>query len=142
MTLREEHQMSSRVLIVDNDPCVSALYVEILAREGLDARSVTPPERAAVLVDQQTVDLLVVDVDLPDKKGPKVAWAIREKGHEMPIIGLVATDGAWDPDDLKDLGFSLLLNKPVEGPQLLLSVRNLVQTARPQEAAGGASQSA
>ena len=134
--------MAARILVVDHDPSVSALYVELLGREGFDAVSVTPPEKAAAMVDQGEVDLVVLDVDLPDKNGPKVAWAIREKGHDMPIVGLVSTEGAWDPEDLRDLGFSILLNKPVEGPQLLMSVRNLVQTVRAQEAAGGTTQSA
>ena len=83
--------------------------------------------------------MVVLDVDLPEKKGPKIAWAIREKGHEIPIVGLVDDEGDWDPDDLKDLGFSLLLNKPVDGPSLLLAIRNLIAPPRTREAAGGAS---
>ncbi len=133
--------MSGSVLVVDSDPSISALYVELLTRERMQAQAVSPPERAVVLVDQQPVSLLVLDVNLPEKKGPQIAWAIREKGYEIPIIGLLASDSAWDPDDLGDLGFTLLLHKPVEGTVLLRSVRKLV-SSRIREAAGGANQSA
>ena len=44
--------MSARVLVVDNDSSVSALYVELLGREGFDATSVSPPEKAAAQDDQ------------------------------------------------------------------------------------------
>ena len=107
------------------------MYVEILAREGVKAEAVASPERAVVLTDQSDVSLVVLDVDLPEKKGPKIAWAIREKGHGMPILGLLDSTGSWDPDDLDDLGFTRLINKPVEGPALLQNVRDLMQ-APPQ----------
>lgn len=133
--------MSGRVVVVDSDPSISALYVNVLAREGYQAEAAPSPEHVAVRVDQSPVDLVVLDVDLPEKKGPKIVWALREKGYAMPIIGLIEPGSDWDPDDLVDLGFSLLLNKPVEGHALLMAVRNLVKP-RTREAAGGANQSA
>lgn len=116
----------NRVLIVEGDPAIASLYVELLAREGVTAEAVASPEQAAVLVDQKPVALVVLDVDLPEKIGPKIAWAIREKGHHLPILGLLDARGDWDPDDLGDLGFTRLLSKPVEGTVLLQNVRELV----------------
>ena len=126
----------NRVLIIEGDPAIASLYVELLAHEGMTAEAVASPEQAVVLVDQQPVALVILDVDLPNKIGPKIAWAIREKGHKLPILGLIDAEGDWDPDDLGDLGFTRLLSKPVEGSVLLQNVGELVSTPpRSREAA-------
>lgn len=127
--------MSDKILVVGADTSITALYVDLLIRAGLPAESTPSPERAVVLVDRVPVNLVIVDVDLPEKKGPKIAWAMREKGHAMPIVGLVLADSDWDLDDLKDLGFTELMEKPVDGATLVASARKLIGR-RAREVAG------
>lgn len=123
---RDQETKSSRnVVVVHSDPSIAALYADLLRSNGHPTESTCSPEQAVSLVDQSTPTVLVLDVDLPQKRGPQVAWNLREKGHEMPIVGLLSPESNWDRDDLRDLGFSLLLPKPIESDALLISVRDL-----------------
>ena len=121
--------MITEILLVHGDAAVSSLYVDVLKRDGHNVQVLSGPESIERLLDQNNnnnkIDLLVLDVDLPDKMGPKVAWALREKGHSLPIVGLKTAGDTWDPEDLADLGFNRLLDKPVTGMQLVESVREL-----------------
>lgn len=121
--------MATEILLVHGDAAVSSLYADVLKRDGHNVQVLTGPEPIERLLEQNNnnnkIDLLVLDVDLPDKMGPKVAWALREKGHSLPIVGLKTAGDTWDPEDLADLGFNRLLDKPVTGMQLVESVREL-----------------
>ena len=121
--------MITEILLVHGDAAVSSLYVDVLKRDGHNVQVLSGPESIERLLDQNNnnnkIDLLVLDVDLPDKMGPKVAWALREKGHSLPTVGLKTAGDTWDPEDLADLGFNRLLDKPVTGMQLVESVREL-----------------
>ena len=123
--------MITEILLVHGDAAVSSLYVDVLKRDGHNVQVLAGPELIERLLNQNNnnnkIDLLVLDVDPPDKMGPKVAWALREKGHSLPIVGLKTAGDTWDPEDLADLGFNRLLDKPVTGMQLVESVRELTR---------------
>jgi DNA-binding response OmpR family regulator len=113
------------VLIVTGNESLSRSYQNAMRMNGLGPHVLRMAEKAAVLVDQTDVDALVMDVDLADSVGPKVAWAIRAKGHRVPIVGLRDVDGAWDTSDLQDLGFNMILDKPVDAADLVAAVKKL-----------------
>ena len=123
--------MITEILLVHGDAAVSSLYVDDLKRDGHNVQVLAGPELIERLLNQNNnnnkIDLLVLDVDLPDKMGPKVAWALRDKGHSLPNVGLKTAGDTWDPEDLADLGFNRLLDKPVTGMQLVESVRELTR---------------
>ena len=123
--------MTAEILLVHGDAAVCSLYADVLKRDGHNVQVLAAPESIERLLDRNSdsnkIDLLVLDVDLPDKMGPKVAWALREKGHSLPIVGLKTAGDTWDPEDLADLGFNRLLDKPVTGMQLIESVRELTR---------------
>ena len=112
----------------------SLLAVALLSSSQVSAQT-CDAEKASQLAADGDYQVMVVDIDLPEKMGPKVAWSFRENGQQIPIIGLQSMDGDWDRDDLKDLGFDLVLIKPVETLQLVESILSLIE---PREAGGTA----
>lgn len=75
-------------------------------------------ERAFGLLEQHTVDLAVLDVDLNGERVFPLAYALRERG--VPFIFVSGFDEIEFPPDLRaELRFS----KPVEFPRLLSAVR-------------------
>lgn len=76
----------SVALVVDDDPAATALATEALAREGITVVvAATADEARAVLADR-TVDLVVLDLGLPDDNGLHLLTAVRESSATPVII--------------------------------------------------------
>lgn len=112
-----------RVLVVDDDVSICALYVEILRAEGYDVA--TAGSRAAALVEidrlDGSVDVLVLDIALPDADGAELAHEIVTKIGQRPTLYVSGwTDEFWNLSNAP--GRWLVMQKPIPVPRLIAAV--------------------
>src|SRR6266545_2961450 len=81
--------MRPRVLVVEDEEAISEPLAEHLAREGFDAEVAPTIERAREAWRRGGLDLVLLDVMLPDGDGRDLCREIR-KGSDVPIIMLTA----------------------------------------------------
>ena len=62
-----EHK--DRILIVDDDPDIRQLLVDYLQRNGFEALPAASGREMAVMLEHHAIDLLVLDLMLPDADG-------------------------------------------------------------------------
>ena len=77
------------VLVVDDEPIVREVVVRYLEREGHTTLEADHGDRARELLEQQTPDLVVLDVMLPGIDGLELCRWIRARS-ELPVILLTA----------------------------------------------------
>lgn len=124
----------SRVLIVDDDPNLSRLAGMILESAGLyEVMIVNQATRALPAAVQFQPDLMLLDVDMPDKSGGDIAReaALDPRLSKIPVLfltGLVSKTEAGE--NVFESGGMKFLSKPVEPALLLASVGDLVGRAR------------
>jgi DNA-binding response OmpR family regulator len=123
-----------RVLIVDDDPAICRAYQEILTAEGYDVS--TAGGRAEGLAQLErlagAVDLFVVDIGLRDADGPDFARDAVERFGPRPTVYVSGwTDDFWDLSNAP--GPWLVLRKPVPVPELLASIKQLLEPGRGSE---------
>ena len=82
-------------------------------------------ERALELLAEHRPHLAVLDIALPGISGAELAWRIRERELNIPLVTVSGQLELWDPDDLAHLGFSRILSKPFD-PDHLVQVRRQV----------------
>jgi CheY-like chemotaxis protein len=102
------------VLIVDDEDNVRAMLVELLGGEGFECLEAPDGEKALELLEKNDPALGILDLALPGISGAELAWRIREKKPDLPLIALSGQLKVWEPDDLKDLGFARIFSKPME----------------------------
>ena len=117
-----------RVLVVDDDPAICRAYREILTAEGYDV--VTSGGRAEGLAAldrlRGEVDAFIVDIGLRDADGPEFARdAVAKYGTRPTLYVSGWTDDFWDLSNAP--GPWVVLRKPVPIPQLLESVRRMIE---------------
>jgi CheY-like chemotaxis protein len=104
--------MVKNVLVVDADHGFSTILSEGLNNHpSFEARAVHSSANALQHVVENAVDLVIIDMSLPDMTPQKLVAAIREAKSDMPIM-ITPFMGQDVPDDIKTMGIQGVLTKP------------------------------
>jgi len=110
-----------RVLIVDDDPdFADALKHALLDAGAFTVRTVMEGVEALKLLDREheVIDVVVVDLNLPDVNGFEVIGAITRRKN---VMGVLATTGVYQETYLeiaKHLGANVAIRKPEDRADL------------------------
>ena len=115
----------AHVLVVEDDDKIAAPLVRTLEREGYTVERVAEGLVAIERVRDTGVDLVLLDLGLPDIDGLDVCRTIRDSGYRGGIIILTARDGELDLVVGLDVGADDYLAKPFGLSVLLARVRAL-----------------
>jgi CheY-like chemotaxis protein len=110
------------VLLVDDDPDTRELMALMLTTCGAAVRTVATARGAVVACDEDTPDVIVSDLSMPDNDGYSLLRAIRTR-PACAGVPVIAVTGHGDHRHLAlAAGFSDLLVKPVAREELCDSV--------------------
>lgn len=116
------------VLVVEDEAHLAAglkLNLELDGYRVVLARSLR--EAGAQLVQAAPIDLILLDVMLPDGEGFGFCRQLRDTGHYMPVIMLTARSAAEDRVRGLDSGADDYMPKPFELSELLARVRSALR---------------
>lgn len=85
------------VLLVEDDGWLRYIMAELLADDGYQVREAATGTQALALVDEETPDAVVLDLNLPELSGLDVLHELRTRKHlfNLPVIVMSgALDGA------------------------------------------------
>jgi two-component system response regulator FlrC len=112
-----------KILVVDDEPVVRELTVEILRRSGYAPQGVPSARDALELLDQEAFDLVVSDVVMPEMTGVEFLYELRRRRPDLPVV--LMTGGSQEPERTTkavELGASVLLYKPFSQAELRAAV--------------------
>jgi two-component system KDP operon response regulator KdpE len=112
-----------RVLVVDDEPAILRFLRPGLATQGYIVSEAHDGQSALDAIRRKSVDLVVLDLGLPDMDGLDLVGKVRESGETMPIIVLSsrATEGV--KVKALDLGADDYVTKPFGIDELLARIR-------------------
>jgi DNA-binding response OmpR family regulator len=116
---------SKRILLVDDHLDTSRAVKVLLERRGYAIESATSMSSALQLASEQTFDLVISDIGLPDGSGIELITALLRSG---PILA-IAVSGYTSEADIKrskDAGFVEHLGKPFNFTHLEEIIKNLL----------------
>ena len=123
-------RVMATVLVVDDEPIVREVVVRYLEREGHATLEADHGDRARELLEQQTPDLVVLDVMLPGMDGLELCRWIRARS-ELPVILLTARGEEADRIVGLELGADDYVTKPFSPRELAARVRTVLRRAAP-----------
>ncbi|WP_189082622.1 response regulator transcription factor [Mangrovihabitans endophyticus] len=127
----------ARVLVVDDEPNISALLSATLRLVSYDVRVTGSGYGALSAVAEFDPDLVVLDVMLPDLDGFDVARRLRAQGSQVPVLFLTARDAAEDRICGLTAGADDYVTKPFSLEEVVLRIRAILRRTRPELPAGG-----
>jgi DNA-binding response OmpR family regulator len=115
-----------RVLLAEDDPAISEPLARALGREGYDV-DVRADGGGALEAVADGVDLVLLDLGLPDLDGLEVCRRIRAQGITAPVLVLTARAEEVDLVVGLDAGADDYVTKPFRLAELLARVRALLR---------------
>lgn len=85
-SIMKENSNPQRILVVDDEEPIRLLYKTELEEEGFEVLSTSKARRALELVGSEAVDLVVLDIQMPDMDGIEALQKIVGKKRNMPVI--------------------------------------------------------
>lgn len=126
-----------RLLLVEDDPTISDPLLEGLRREGFDVELAST---GAAALAAAPVDLVLLDLGLPDLEGRVVCQQLRETSN-VPIIVVTARSDEIDRVVLLELGADDYVVKPFGFRELVARIRAVLRRAGQPEASIGDAES-
>ena len=125
--------MSQRILVVEDEPAIAESVAYALGRDGFAvaiANTARDAERGMT-----GIDLVVLDLMLPDSSGFDLIASFRKRGLLTPIIVLSSRDGEADRVAALESGADDYVTKPFSPREVVARVRAVLRRAaspRPQ----------
>jgi two-component system response regulator VicR len=114
--------MSPRILLVDDDRAILRSVERLLSGQGYLVTSSVSAEEAWLILNRETVDLMVLDLSLPGQDGLSFCRRVRAR-WQFPIVMVTARSDSADKVVGLELGADDYLTKPFEPRELLARVR-------------------
>ncbi|MCC7347178.1 MAG: response regulator transcription factor [Variibacter sp.] len=115
---------SRKILVVEDDPDLRGMLTEqLMLHEEFEAKGVDTGAKGIAAAQQDRVDLVIMDVGLPDMDGREAIKTLRHEGFKAPVILL--TGHGSDADTIMGLesGANDYVTKPFRFAVLLARIR-------------------
>lgn len=111
-----------RLLIVEDDPLITVFMTKALQTKGYDVASVGTGAAAVEAVQRGGLDLVMLDLGLPDTDGLDVLRTVRTTQPDLPVLVVTSRSDPGDRAVALSLGVSGYVVKPFPLATLLAAV--------------------
>ena len=118
------------ILVVDDYTHIRRLYEYTLEKNGYVPFTAANGKEALKLMESTHIDLIVLDVMMPEMDGYDFLKTIRDSGSEIPVLIITAKDSAEDLRKAFMLGTDDFMVKPVDEIEMLLRIKALLRRAK------------
>lgn len=120
------------LLLIDDDERMAPLLADFFTQFQLTLINETHPQKGLERLEQQEIDLVILDIMLPDMDGFEVCRQIR-KTSSIPILMLTGRGDVMDRVIGLELGADDYLAKPYEPRELVARIHNILKRQTPIE---------
>lgn len=124
-----------KILVVEDDKHISKLVKYNLEKAGFECTVTITGEEALEVLDKQPIDLIILDIMLPEMDGFEVCKELKQDRRlsEIPIIMLTAKGEEVDRIVGLQLGADDYVVKPFSPRELVLRVKAILKRGKPKE---------
>ncbi|MFC0189885.1 response regulator [Fictibacillus aquaticus] len=114
------------ILIVDDEPKLTEVISSYLKKEGFQTAEAENGKRALELINSLSVDLVVLDLMLPDMNGEEVCKIIRQES-DVPVLMLTAKVKEEDRINGLYVGADDYMVKPFSPRELVMRIKTVLR---------------
>ncbi|MBI2202254.1 MAG: response regulator [Candidatus Rokubacteria bacterium] len=118
------------ILVVDDEPEMCALFEEILSVEKAEILSARTGVEALAIARRTRLDLVLLDLRLPDVGGTEVLRRLRRLDDDLPVVMVTAHGSAETVRTSMRLGAFDYVTKPFDIREIQRVIRGALASAR------------
>ena len=118
------------ILVVDDDKNTRLLFRAELENAGYTVLTATDGREALAVMDREHVDLVVLDIMMPNMDGYEFTRLLRESQNNLPILMVSAKQLPADKHKGFIVGTDDYITKPIDGEEMLYRIRALLRRAK------------
>ena len=118
------------ILIADDDKHTRMLLRAVLESENYTVSTAENGEQALELLDREHIDLVILDVMMPEMDGYEFTRIVRQTDSTLPILMVTAKHLPEDEKKGFLVGTDDYITKPIDEEKLLLRIKALLRRAR------------
>lgn len=117
------------VACIDDSQAIQRIVKMTLIAGGFEVIGITEPAKAMSIFVRQKPDLILMDINMPDIDGYKLAYMMRQSEllKNIPILMLTGRDGVLDRVKAKMIGAVGYICKPFNPQELIQSINDNIQ---------------
>ncbi|MBZ4682930.1 MAG: two-component system, response regulator, stage 0 sporulation protein [Fusobacteriaceae bacterium] len=110
------------VLIIDDEPTIRFLLKEIISDMGYEVLEASRAEKGLQLIKKEKIDLILLDIQLPNMNGLEAIQQIRKINKEVPVFMITAFHNMKNVVEMLDVEIQGFIPKPFE----ILELKNKI----------------
>jgi len=116
-----------RILIVDDETNVRTVFSDVLRREGYIVKAVKDGPEAIKAIGEETFDLALVDLRMPQMDGIEVLENIKKRKPQISVIIYTVHGSVTTAVEAMRKGAADYLNKPFSPDELMIAIKKALQ---------------
>lgn len=114
-----------RILLIDDNQELIQVIAQLLKKEGYQVSVAIDGKSALDKIINEPIDMVLLDLQLPDIKGEEILKKIKEINDEIAVIILTAYGGEQVAVELMKAGAEDFISKPFDNMHLLTSIKEV-----------------
>jgi DNA-binding response OmpR family regulator len=114
---------AKRVLVIEDQEDLAALYESALAKEGYEVSKAYTGEEGVALFEDNGADAVMLDMTLPEMHGVQTLQAIRKLNANVPVVVVTGETSDETRQQCERLGVQQYLSKPADYRDILAALR-------------------
>lgn len=128
--------MEALIVVVEDEEDILELIEYNLSKEGFDTIGLLSTKTLRQVLEEEKVDLMIMDRNLPGAEGSEYVAALRDEGINVPVIYLSAKDSDRDIEEGFLRGGDDYMTKPFNMKELLLRIKAMLRRTGGKSAEG------
>lgn len=124
--------MAGNILIIEDEEDILELIEYNLNKANFETIGFLSTKNVKKLLEEERVDLMIVDRNLPGAEGSEFVNELRSKGINIPTIFVTAKDKDIDIEEGFERGADDYLTKPFNMKELILRVKAILARTNPE----------
>lgn len=124
---------TERILVIDDEKSICDLLAVVFKKEGYEVKTTPSPRQGLELIKEESFDLLISDIKLPELSGMEVLKKVRKMQPELPVIMITAYGTIKEAVEALKIGALDYVIKPFDVEELKILVSKGLERRRLEE---------
>jgi CheY-like chemotaxis protein len=112
------------ILVADDEAFMRDVFEEFYRQAGYVVRTAENGEEALAILEQETIDVMFLDLNMPRMSGLELCKKIRKNNPIACIYAVTGNAASAELTECREAGFDDYFTKPVDGKMLLKAAEN------------------